>query len=92
MGILLVLQLINGLVGLASFVLAIIVLIKLYNAEGAGQMVLGLICGLYLFYWGWKNADRLGFTKEMNAWKLCVAGQIVLMVLFFVAGMLGLGA
>jgi hypothetical protein len=87
MGIALVLQLINGIVGLASLVLAIIVLIKLYNAEGAGQAVLGLICGLYLFFWGWKNADRLGFTKEMNWWKLCVGAQIVLMVLFVVVGM-----
>jgi len=85
--VLLILQLISGIVGLASLVLAIIVLIKLYNTEGAGQAVLGLICGLYLFYWGWKNADRLAFTKEMNWWKLCVAAQIALMVLSVVVGM-----
>lgn len=89
MGIVLILQVINGLLGLVSFVLAIMVLIKLYNAEGAGQMILGLICGLYLFIWGWKNADRLGFTKEMNAWKLCVLAQVVVIVLFMGAGMLG---
>lgn len=82
-----VLQLLNGLLGLVSFALAIIVLIKLYKAEGAGQMILGLICGLYLFIWGWKNADRLGFAKEMNAWKLCVLAQLVVIVLFLVVGM-----
>lgn len=88
MGIALVLQLVNGLLGLASFALAIIVLIKLYNAEGAGQMLLGLFCGLYLFIWGWQNAARLGFAKEMKAWKLCLLAQLVVMVLFVVAGTL----
>lgn len=88
MGIALVLQLVNGLLGLASFALAIIVLIKLYNAEGAGQMLLGLFCGLYLFIWGWQNASRLGFAKEMKAWKLCLLAQLVVMVLFVVAGTL----
>lgn len=82
---LLLLQLVNGLLGLASLAFAIIVLIKLYNAEGAGQMVLGLICGLYLFIWGWKNAPRLGFVKEMNAWKLCLLAQVVVVILFIVA-------
>ena len=82
-----ILQLINGIVGLASFVLMVMVLIRLYKAEGTGQAVLGLICGLYTFFWGWKNADRLGFTKEMNWWKLAVLAQVVVMVLFTVVGM-----
>ena len=88
---LLLLQLVNGLLGLASLAFAIIVLIKLYNTEGAGQMILGLICGLYLFIWGWQNAARLGFAREMNAWKLCLLAQVVVMVLFVVAGMMGAG-
>ena len=55
-------------------------------------MVLGLICGLYPFIWGWQNAARLGFTREMNAWKLCLLAQVVVIILFVVAGMLGAGA
>jgi hypothetical protein len=83
MGVLLVvLQGINGLLGLASLVLAILVLIELYNHEGAGQMLLGLVCGLYLFIWGLQNADRLGFGPRMHAWKLVVLAQIALLVLF----------
>lgn len=89
---LILLQVVNGLLGLASLAFAIIVLIKLYNAEGAGQMILGLICGLYLFIWGWQNAARLGFTREMNAWKLCLLAQVVVIILFVVAGALGAGA
>ena len=89
---LILLQVVNGLLGLASLAFAIIVLIKLYNAEGAGQMILGLICGLYLFIWGWQNAVRLGFTREMNAWKLCLLAQVVVIILFVVAGVLGAGA
>jgi hypothetical protein len=83
--LLVALQGVSGLLGLANLVLAIIVLIRLYNNEGAGQMVLGLICGLYLFIWGWQNAPRLGFARQMNAWKLVVLAQILLVPIFFVA-------
>jgi hypothetical protein len=89
--LLLVLQSLQGLLGLASLVLGILVLIQLYNHEGVGQMLLGLMCGLYLFIWGWQNADRLGFGPRMRAWKLVVLAQIAVVVLFMTVAFAGRG-
>jgi len=54
--------------GLVNLVLAIIVLIKLFQNEGALKGILGLICGLYTFIWGWMNATKLGIKNIMLAW------------------------
>jgi hypothetical protein len=56
------------LLGLINLVLAIIVLIKLFQTEGALKGILGLICGLYTFIWGWMNATKLGIKNIMLAW------------------------
>ena len=77
-----VIQGLNGLLGLGSLVCAILVLIRLYNAKGTSEMLLGLFCTIFLFIWGWQNAERYGFVPQMRAWKLCVLGQLLSMVLF----------
>jgi hypothetical protein len=56
------------LLGLINLILAIIVLIKLFQNEGALKGILGLICGLYTFIWGWMNANKLGIKNIMLAW------------------------
>lgn len=70
------------LVGLGSLICFIIVLIKLFQNEGALKGVLGLICGLYTFIWGWMNADRLGIRNIMMIWTLLVIIQLVLNFVF----------
>ena len=90
MGIVLTLiQVLNGLLGLGSLLCAILVLIRLYNAKGTSDMLLGLFCTLYLFIWGWQNADHYGFAPQMRAWKLCLLGQLLCVVLFLVAAVVG---
>lgn len=76
-----VLQGLNGLLGLGSLVCAILVLIRLYHAKGTGEMLLGLFCTIFLFIWGWQNAEHYGFAPQMRAWKLCVLGQLLCTVL-----------
>lgn len=61
-----------GLIGLANLVCFIIVLIKLFGDEGAGKGILGLICGIYTFYWGWQNADRHNLRTVMTIWTIGV--------------------
>jgi len=68
------------LVSIGCLVCAIIVLIKLFQNEGALKGILGLICLLYTFIWGWINANRLGIKNIMIIWTLLI---IVLMVLNF---------
>ena len=56
------------LLNLAALVAAIMVLVKLFQTKGAGHGILGLICGIYTFIWGWINHKTLGLTKLMLIW------------------------
>ncbi len=66
------------LVGLGSLICFIIVLIKLFQNEGALKGILGIICGLYTFIWGWMNADKLGIKNIMIIWTLLILVSLVL--------------
>ena len=70
-------------VWLGSIICFIMVLIKLFQDKGALHGILGLICGLYTFIWGWLNADRLGIKNIMIIWSLLI---IVNIILGFVGG------
>jgi hypothetical protein len=78
------LQILAWLVIVGCIVCAVIVLIKLFQNEGALKGILGLICGLYTFIWGWINANRLGIKNIMMIWTLLI---IVLMVLNFMGAL-----
>jgi hypothetical protein len=66
------------LVGIGCLICFIIVLIKLFQEEGALKGILGLICGLYTFIWGWMNADRLGVKNIMLIWTVLILVSLVL--------------
>lgn len=80
-----------GIVALISFICWIKVLIALFKKEGAGLGILGLLCWIYLFIWGWIKSGELGLKKTMLMWTLTIVGSIVL---YFVAiaGAIGLAA
>lgn len=62
----------GGLLGLAVVVCYVIVLIKLFKDKGPLHGVLGLLCGLYAFIWGWMNAFRQNLLFVMIAWTLLI--------------------
>jgi hypothetical protein len=70
------------LVGLGSLICFIIVLIKLFQNEGALKGILGLICGLFTFIWGWMNADRLGIKNIMLIWTALILISLILNFVF----------
>jgi hypothetical protein len=70
------------LVGLACLVPFIIVLIKLFQQKGVLHGILGIICGLYTFIWGWINATTLNIKNVMIIWTALIILSIVLNVLF----------
>ena len=72
------LQILNMLVSLGSLICFIIVLIKLFQNEGALKGILGLICGLYTLIWGWMNATRLNIKNIMIIWTLLIIVSIIL--------------
>ncbi len=64
-------------VGIANLVLFIMVLIKLFQKEGVLLGILGIICGLYTFIWGWMNSGLVG-KNIMLAWTACIVIGIIL--------------
>jgi hypothetical protein len=74
------LSIIFWIVWFGCLVCAIAVLVKLFQTEGALKGILGLICGLYTYIWGWINANRLGIRNIMLIWTVLI---IVLIILNF---------
>ena len=70
-------QIVIWLVILAMVVVQILVVVKMFQNAGALHGILGLICGLYAFIWGWMNANKLGIRNLMIIWT-------VLIILYFI--------
>jgi hypothetical protein len=60
----------------------VIVLIKQFKDGGVVQGIIGLICSLWAFIWGWMNSSRLGIRNIMIAWTII----IILLVLLSATG------
>jgi hypothetical protein len=73
-------QLLNIVVSLGSLICFIIVLVKMFQNAGALQGILGLICGIWCFIWGWMNAGKLGIKNIMLIWTVLILLNIVLAV------------
>lgn len=57
---------------LVSFILYIIVLVKLFKNEGLLKGLLGFFIGLYTFIWGWLKHKELKLTKIMITWTVLI--------------------
>ena len=77
------------IVVLALLVVQILVVVKMFQNEGALKGILGLICGLYAFIWGWMNANRLGIKNLMLAWTALLILAIILNVFVLGTGAAG---
>ncbi len=74
-------MLLASLVGIGSLICWIMVLIRLFKAKGALHGILGIICGLYPFIWGWINVNALGIKNIMIAWTACFVLAVPLNVM-----------
>ena len=61
-------SIVSSIAGLVSFVVGLVVLIKLFQKEGALKGILGFICMLYTYIWGWRNAKEQNITNMMWIW------------------------
>ncbi len=68
-------------VSLVSLICWIIVLTKMFPAEGALRGVLGIICGLYALIWGWQNADRFNIRNVVLIWTIAIVAGVILNLL-----------
>lgn len=65
--------------GIGSLVCWIMVLIKMFsNKEKGGvlQGVIGIICSLWAFIWGWMNSGLVG-KNIMLAWTVCIVLSMI---------------
>jgi hypothetical protein len=76
-------QILGLVVVLGCIICYIIVLIKMFQDKGVLHGILGLICSLYAFIWGWMNATRLNIKNIMIIWTLLI---LVAMVINFAFG------
>ena len=57
-----------------AWVAGIVVLIKLFQKEGLLKGILGLICMIYTYIWGWQNIknEQLGLKNWMYIWTAAI--------------------
>jgi hypothetical protein len=67
---------------IALIVLQILVVVKMFKNAGVLHGILGLICGLYAFIWGWMNANKLGIKNLMLIWTALIILYIILSAVF----------
>ena len=79
----------GGIGSFIAFVAGIFVLVKLFQTEGVMKGVLGLICMLYTFIWGWQNIGKE--ELKLKTWMYVWSGAIVLGIVLNVIGSMSSG-
>jgi len=69
--------------GIVSVVCWVMVLIKIFK-ENVGLGILGIICGLFAFIYGWVKVKEYDIKKVMLWWTVAFAATIVLEVIMMV--------
>ena len=70
-----------GTIGsILAWVAGIVVLIKLFQVEGVLKGILGLICMLYTFIWGWQKIKdpALNLKNWMYIWSAAIVLGVIL--------------
>lgn len=71
-----------GITFIVMLVCWIKVLIALFRNAGVGLGILGILCNLFAFIWGWVKSSELKLKGTMIAWTLCI---VVSTVVWFMA-------
>jgi hypothetical protein len=76
-------QIIGMLIGLASLICFIMVLIKQFQNAGVVHGIIGIItCSIWTFIWGWMNAGNLNIKNIMIAWTVLIVICIAINLMF----------
>lgn len=73
---------------IGSIICWIMVLIKMFQNEKTLIGILGILCSLWAFIWGWMKSSSLGLKKTMMIWSACIGLTVVGNVLYGI-GMAG---
>jgi hypothetical protein len=63
--------------GIGSLVCWIMVLIKMFQNEKPLIGILGILCNLWAFIWGWMKATPLNLKKVMLLWTVCIVVAVI---------------
>ncbi|MDP0492470.1 MAG: hypothetical protein Q7Q71_15595 [Verrucomicrobiota bacterium JB023] len=58
--------------GLGSLGCSLIVLFAIFTREGVALGMVGLLCNLVAFVWGWSKAESYGLRRVMMVWTSCL--------------------
>jgi hypothetical protein len=75
--------------GLLAFVAGIVVLVKLFQTEGVVKGILGLICMLYTYIWGWQHINQE--ELKLKTWMYVWTGAIILGFILSLIGSMSSG-
>lgn len=75
-------MLLYGAGALGSLACWIIILIKMFKTEKSPVPgILGIICNLWAYIWGWMNSAKAGLQKIMLLWTVaivvCIIGAMI---------------
>jgi hypothetical protein len=71
-------MIVSWVAAIVSLVCWILVLLKMFPAEGALKGVLAIICGLYAFIWGWMNASQHNLKNIMLIWTAAIIVSVAM--------------
>lgn len=74
--------------GIGSLVCWVMVLIKMFQNDKPLIGVLGILCSLWAFIWGWMKSGTLNLKKTMMLWTVCIVVSVIGNVIYG-AGMAG---
>lgn len=55
-----------------SIICWIVTLIQMFQKDTVLKGILGIICGLWAFIWGWMNTAKTGQKGLMIGWTVCI--------------------
>jgi hypothetical protein len=78
---------ISAVIGLASFVAFVVVLVKMVRQKGCLLGILGFFIPLVAFVWGWIKAKELEITDIMLFWTFMIILSTIVSVVGLLSGM-----
>ncbi|MFL6256619.1 MAG: hypothetical protein ACJ74T_16560 [Pyrinomonadaceae bacterium] len=67
---------------LGMIVCWIMVLIRMFKEAGPVHGIIGILCSLYAFIWGWMNSGKYGIRNIMLAWTALLILYVILAAVF----------
>lgn len=70
--------------GIIAWLAGLVVLFKLFQTKGILHGLMGLVCMLYTFIWGWMNISKE--ELKLKTWMYAWTGAIVLGIVLGIIG------